>query len=248
MSKPLSVEALTSGYGDVPILTGLSMRIEAGSSMAVLGRNGVGKTTLLLSILGLITQHSGSITLGDLRLERMLPFRRARSGLALVPQEREIFPSLTVDENLAVAQRHGQWSATDIYELFPPLARRRRNLGDRLSGGEQQMLALGRALVTNPHVLLLDEPFEGLAPVIVDVIVEALQAVRKRSGLTSVLVEHRTDLALEITERAMILDHGAAVWEGASQALALRTDLLASLIGLDATGAETKQGTKHAAV
>lgn len=220
----------------MPILNGLSMRIEEGQSLAVLGRNGVGKTTLLLSMSGLTTQHHGSIRMGKLPLERVVPFRRARMGLALVPQEREIFQSLTVEENLSIAQRNGRWDLEAVYDLFPSLARRRANLGNRLSGGEQQMLALARALVGNPHVLLLDEPFEGLAPVIVDHIVDALDAVRRIAGITTVLVEHRTDIALQITDCAVVLDRGTIAWEGPSQALVRRQDVLSSLIALDAAG------------
>lgn len=208
------------------------MCVGAGTSVAVLGRNGVGKTTLLLSIMGLTTQHRGSIRVGSVQLEGMAPFRRARMGLALVPQEREIFPSLTVEENLSVAQCRGHWNRETVFELFPSLARRRTNLGSQLSGGEQQMLALGRALVGNPHVLLLDEPFEGLAPVIVDHIVDALESVRRKAGITMLLVEHRTDIALGITDNAVVLDRGKIVWEGSSQALARRQDVLHSLIGL----------------
>lgn len=232
MQWSLDVKDLRAGYGEAPVLDGLSMQVAAGSSLALLGRNGVGKTTLLLSILGLTTQLGGSIRLGEIPLEGIVPFRRARMGLALVPQEREIFPSLTVDENISIAQRGGRWNLEAVYELFPSLARRRRNFGDRLSGGEQQMLALARALVGNPHVMLLDEPFEGLAPVIVDHIVDALEVVRRDGSLTTVLVEHRTDIALEITESAIVLDHGTVAWAGTSRTLAKQQDLLASLIGL----------------
>ena len=197
----------------------------------MLGRNGVGKTTLLTTLLGLTTQHSGAMNYLGNDITRVPSHERAIAGLGLVPQEREIFPSLSVHENLRVAQRPGEWDLDRVYELFPRLAERRRNMGNQLSGGEQQMLAIGRALIGNPRVLLLDEPFEGLAPIIVDVLVDAFHKLHQGSRMGIVLVEQHAELALELTERALVLDRGQVRWEGDSQTLLNNPDQLAQLIG-----------------
>jgi branched-chain amino acid transport system ATP-binding protein len=229
----LEVHALRAGYGETVVIEDMSLSIALSSATALLGRNGVGKTTLLTTLMGLTTLHGGSLRFAGHDIAALPPQARARIGLALVPQERQIFRSLTVDENLRVAALPGSWNLPRAYELFPRLAERRANLGHQLSGGEQQMLAIGRALVANPKLMLLDEPFEGLAPVIVDDLVDALRRLRSGSdGMAIVLVEQHAELALELTDNALVLDRGRKVWEGASTALLAHPARLASLIGL----------------
>jgi branched-chain amino acid transport system ATP-binding protein len=229
----LSLDKLFAGYGETVILEDLTMEIRAGEALAVLGRNGVGKTTLLTTLLGLNTVHGGTMTYLGTDIGKWPAHKRAQRGLGLVPQEREIFPSLTVEENLTVAMAPGGWTLARLYELFPRLAQRRSNLGHQLSGGEQQMLAIGRALGGNPRILLLDEPFEGLAPVIVDGLVDAFKALRADGRLAIVLVEQHAELTLELTDRAMVLDRGKTVWQGASEQLLADPAKLSSLIGLE---------------
>ena len=232
MAELLKIDRLVSGYGETVVIEGVSLSLSEGEAVSVLGRNGVGKTTLLTTLLGLTTQHSGAMNYLGNDITRVPSHERAIAGLGLVPQEREIFPSLSVHENLRVAQRPGEWDLDRVYELFPRLAERRRNMGNQLSGGEQQMLAIGRALIGNPRVLLLDEPFEGLAPIIVDVLVDAFHKLHKGSRMGIVLVEQHAELALELTERALVLDRGQIRWEGDSQTLLNNPDQLAQLIGL----------------
>ena len=234
MAELLKIDNLFAGYGETVVIEGLSLALSEGEAISVLGRNGVGKSTLLNTVLGLTTQHSGSLQYLGKDIAKVPSHERAIAGLGLVPQEREIFPSLTVHENLRVAQQPGEWDLDRIYELFPRLAERRRNMGNQLSGGEQQMLAIGRALIGNPRVLLLDEPFEGLAPIIVDVLVDAFQKLHQGSRMGIVLVEQHAELALELTERAIVLDRGKARWEGESHVLLNDPDQLAQLIGLGA--------------
>ncbi|MGQ0543710.1 MAG: ABC transporter ATP-binding protein [Betaproteobacteria bacterium] len=234
MAEPLKLRALRAGYGPTVVLDGISLSLDAGESLAVLGRNGAGKTTLLETVMGLTTLHGGAIGYGDASVERWPTWRRARAGLALVPQEREIFPSLTVEENLAVARRGGQWARERVYDLFPRLAGRRRNLGNQLSGGEQQMLAVGRALMGSPSLLLLDEPFEGLAPVIVEALLLSLERLRRETALAMVLVEQRARLALGFAPRAVVLVRGKVAYDGASEALGRDAGRLAGLIGVSA--------------
>jgi branched-chain amino acid transport system ATP-binding protein len=233
MADWLALQDVSAGYGETVVLDGVSLVLGEGGTLAVLGRNGVGKTTLLATMLGHTTLHAGRIAFRGQAIERMRPFQRARLGIGYVPQEREIFPSLTVDENLTVAARAGErWTRERVYELFPSLAERRRNMGNQLSGGEQQMLAIGRALMGNPSLLLLDEPLEGLAPVIVDSLLAALLRLREDEGLAIVLVEQHARLALEFSTRAVVLDRGRLVHDDASQMLLDDPQRLAALIGV----------------
>ncbi|MFM9885727.1 MAG: ABC transporter ATP-binding protein [Burkholderiales bacterium] len=232
MSVGLSVEHLVAGYGETVVLDGISLDLPPGGTLAILGRNGVGKTTLLATLMGITTRHAGTIRLGDVAIEAMPVHKRARLGLGLVRQEREIFPSLTVEENLVVSALPGGWSIDAAFELFPPLKARRRNTGNRLSGGEQQMLAIGRALVGGPKVLLLDEPLEGLAPVVIESLLEALVKVRDEAGLSMILVEQKADLALSFAAEAAVIDRGKIVYRGSSRTLMDDAALQAQLLGV----------------
>jgi branched-chain amino acid transport system ATP-binding protein len=200
--------------------------------LTVLGRNGVGKTTLLATIMGHTRLRGGNIRFAGREIACLPPYRRARLGIGFVPQEREIFPSLTVEENLAVAARPGQWSLARVYNFFPALAERRRNHGNQLSGGEQQMLAIGRALMGNPSLLLMDEPLEGLAPVIVDALLAGLDRLKREDDLALLLVEQHARLALELARDAIVLDRGAIVFAGASRELLDAPDRLDALMGV----------------
>ena len=215
----LEIDRLTAGYGEAIVLEDLSLSLDEGEGLAVLGRNGVGKTTLMLAIMGHARRLSGSLRWQGRDFMSVPASDRVGIGLGWVPQERDIFASLTVEENLRVAGRPGRIDVAEVYRLFPRLGERRRNMGDRLSGGEQQMLAIGRTLMTNPRVLLLDEPFEGLAPVIVDEIEDMLQGLRKTYGFATVIVEQHAEDALRLSDRAIVLDRGRIVLEGSSQAL-----------------------------
>ena len=237
MADLLALENVTAGYRDTVVLENVSAAIGVEESWAVLGRNGVGKTTLLMTVMGLTSLRGGSIKLAGEEITGLTTHRRARAGIGYVPQEREIFPSLTVDENLRVATVPGEWNRERAYDLFPRLAERKRNYGNQLSGGEQQMLAVARALVSNPKVLLLDEPFEGLAPVIIDTLAEALMRLKRESHIATVLVEQQVDVTLELTERALVLDKGQIVWHGTSPDLAGDRERLASLVGLQEAAA-----------
>jgi branched-chain amino acid transport system ATP-binding protein len=238
MAELLRLAEVTAGYRDTVVLERISLAVGHEESWALLGRNGVGKTTLLLTVMGLTELRAGRIEFGGEDVTRADTHRRARHGLGLVPQEREIFRSLTVEENLRVARRDGEWTIARVYDLFPRLAERRRNYGNQLSGGEQQMLAVGRALAGNPRLLMLDEPFEGLAPVVVDALAAALLRLRRESRVAILLVEQQVDIALELTERALVLDRGRVVWRGDSAALAGDRERLATLVGLQEEPAE----------
>jgi branched-chain amino acid transport system ATP-binding protein len=232
VTSALKVEDLVAGYGATVVLDGLSFDLPTGGTLAVLGRNGVGKTTLLATLMGFTNRHRGVIRFGDRPIESVATHRRNRLGLGYVPQEREIFPSLSVEENLLVAQRGGGWPLAAVYDLFPALKERRRNSGNRLSGGEQQMLAVGRALVGAPRLLLLDEPTEGLAPIVVEALADALARIRDESVLSIILVEQRVDLALSFARDAIVLDRGRIVWRGASTALDADDDTKHRLLGV----------------
>jgi branched-chain amino acid transport system ATP-binding protein len=236
MAEPLlSLHEVRAGYGDSIVLEGVSLELTEGGSLAVLGRNGVGKTTLLLTIMGFTRLVSGTIRWRGRDIGRVAPHRRARLGIGWVAQEREIFPSLTVEENLTVAARPGRWDLTAAYRLFPRLAERRHNMGNHLSGGEQQMLAIARALTTNPALLLLDEPLEGLAPIIVDELADAIGRMVGEQGTAVVVVEQHADVALSLTREAIVIERGAVVQRGTSEALLTDQASLDRLIGLNLT-------------
>jgi branched-chain amino acid transport system ATP-binding protein len=233
MADLLVLRDVSAGYGATVVLDRVTFSVGMGSTMAVLGRNGVGKTTLLATIIGHTTLHGGVMEFTGRSIERLKPYRRARMGIGVVPQEREIFPSLTVEENLTVAARGEEgWTLERIYTLFPNLAARRRGMGNQLSGGEQQMLAIARALMGNPSLLLLDEPLEGLAPVIVDRLLEALQVLRSETQLTMILTEQQARLALEFSDDATILDRGRIVHAAPSAELLDDPERLSALIGV----------------
>jgi branched-chain amino acid transport system ATP-binding protein len=219
MSELLALEKVTAGYGDSVVLEEVSLAMEEGDSLALLGRNGVGKTTLLITLMGLTRLHSGGIRWRGGSLARVATHRRAQAGLGWVPQERYMFPSLTVEEHLTVVARPGPWNLKRIYDLFPRLQERRANMGNQLSGGEQQMLAIARALMTNPQLLLLDEPMEGLAPIIVQELVRVVRKLISDEGLSVIVVEQHARLALSMTKHAIVLDRGRIVHESSSASL-----------------------------
>jgi branched-chain amino acid transport system ATP-binding protein len=237
MSDGLELDGVKAGYGETIVLEGISLYLAPGGTLAVLGRNGVGKTTLLATIMGHTALHAGHIRFAGSDVSTVPAYRRARLGIGFVPQEHEIFPSLTLEENLMVAVRPGPWSLARVYDLFPALASRRRNRGNHLSGGEQQMLAIGRALMGNPVLLLMDEPLEGLAPVVVDTLLAGLARLKGEAGLALLLVEQHARLALEFADNAMVLDRGAIVFAGPSRDLLDAPDRLEALMGVAARGA-----------
>jgi branched-chain amino acid transport system ATP-binding protein len=232
MAEQLALGGVTAGYGPTVVLDDVTLSFAAGETVAILGRNGVGKTTLLETIMGFTTFHRGRIDWEGAPIETWPTWRRARSGVALVPQQREIFASLTVEENLRVAARGGQWTVERGFDLFPRLAERRRHRGNQLSGGEQQMLAVARALMGGPRALLLDEPLEGLAPIIVEALVRALDRLRRETAIMMLLVEQHAALALELAPRAIGLVRGKVVYDGPSAALRADRERLAALIGV----------------
>ena len=233
MVEPLlKLENVTAGYGAATVLHGISLELPEHGSLAVLGRNGVGKSTLLLTIMGFTQMRGGRVTWRGQDISKLPPHRRAANGIGWAAQEREIFPSLTVAENLTVAARPGLWTLESVFKLFPRLSERRRNMGNQLSGGEQQMLAIARALMLNPVLLLLDEPCEGLAPVIVDELTAAMKLMLADHSIAIVLVEQHTEIALELTAQAIVLERGAVVHRAASPALQNDTITLERLVGL----------------
>jgi branched-chain amino acid transport system ATP-binding protein len=232
MPDVLALDKVSAGYGETVVIEDVSFALAAGESVSLIGRNGVGKTTLLATVMGHTRLHAGAIALGGTDITRMPIHLRATAGLGYVPQEREIFPSLTLRENLEVAARPGRWTVDAVFELFPGIARRQRNMGNQLSGGEQQMLAIARALVGNPTVLLMDEPTEGLAPVIVEDLVRAMHRLRGDHGLAIVLVEQHTRIALDFSPRTIAMDDGRIVYDGESARLKSDAALLDSFIGV----------------
>jgi branched-chain amino acid transport system ATP-binding protein len=233
MAEPvLALEQVSAGYGETVMLENVSLALAERETLSIIGRNGVGKSTLLATIMGHTTLHGGRVKLHGGDISALATYRRVAAGLGYVPQEREIFPSLTLRENLEVAARPGAWTAKTVYELFPRLAERAGNMGNQLSGGEQQMLAIGRALIGNPSVLLMDEPSEGLAPVIVEELARAMKRLSRESALALILVEQNSRLALEIAPRAVVMDRGQIVYDGASEALRDDPAKLEQLIGV----------------
>jgi branched-chain amino acid transport system ATP-binding protein len=218
VAELLAVERLTAGYGEAQVIQDLTFSLQDGQSLALLGRNGVGKTTLIDSLIGVTTRFGGKIALAGEDITALPPHLRARRGVGWTPQERNIFRSLTVEENLTAVELPGEWSAKRVYGLFPRLQERRSNMGRQLSGGEQQMLAIGRALVLNPRLLLLDEPTEGLAPIIVDELLAALRELA-RAGLSMIIVEQKPKKILPFTDEAIVLDRGSIAYAAPSAAL-----------------------------
>ena len=240
VSEILKVNGLVAGYAESVILSDVSFSLSGGQTLALLGRNGVGKTTLINTLMGVTRLHSGEITLDGQHIEHWPSYKRvnslSRGGIGWVPQERDIFKSLTVHENLTAVYRQVQsphaWSPERAYEFFPRLLERQGNLGNQLSGGEQQMLALARALMVNPRLLLLDEPLEGLAPIIVQEILAAIRRITREEGMTAIIVEQHPQMILAISDQALVLDRGQVVLQETAPNLLRRPDLLDDLLGV----------------
>ncbi len=232
MPEILQLQGVSAGYGETHVLEDIALALAEGESLSVIGRNGVGKSTLLETIMGHTTLHAGEIHLRAGRIDTLPAHARAIAGLGYVPQEREIFPSLSVRENLDLCARPGPWTLERVFELFPNLQARLGNAGTQLSGGEQQMLAIARALLTNPSVLLMDEPTEGLAPVIVQALAQVLVRLRSEGKLSIVLVEQNSRVALDFSPRTVVIDRGRIVYDGESERLRKDPELLASLIAV----------------
>ena len=232
MAELLKVENLSAGYGEAVVLNGVSLSLDEGATLALLGRNGTGKTTLINTLAGATRQHGGAISLGGVALHKLAPHQRAAAGIGWVPQERNIFKSLTVHENLTAVARPGKWTPDAAYAMFPRLAERKTNLGTQLSGGEQQMLAVARALVLNPRLLLLDEPLEGLAPILVEELLRAIRRITREEGLSAIIVEQHPQAILAISDSAVVLDRGSVVHAGTAQQLREQPELLDRLLGV----------------
>ncbi len=230
MADALRLEGVRAGYGETVVLEDVAFALPERGALAVLGRNGVGKTTLLATVMGLTTFHAGAIEFRGAPVGSLPTHARNRLGIGYVPQAREIFPSLSVEENLTVAARPGRWDLARVYDLFPRLAERRTHRGNQISGGEQQMLAIGRALMGNPALLLMDEPLEGLAPIIVEMLLKAMERLIRDEALTVILVEQSAKLALEVTDSALVLSRGRIVHRGPSAELLADPDRLTALV------------------
>src|SRR3954464_14573 len=226
MADLLQVKDLSAGYGEAVVLNDVSFALGEGQTLALLGRNGTGKTTLINTLAGATRQHAGTITLGGAALHKLAPHLRAAAGIGWVPQERNIFKSLTVQENLSAVARPGKWNPQRVYEMFPRLAERKGNLGTQLSGGEQQMLAVGPALVVNPRLLLLDEPLEGLAPIIVEELLRAIRRITQDEGLAAIIVEQHPQAVLAISDDAAVLDQGRLVHTERADVLRTQPEVL----------------------
>lgn len=236
MTELLTVDQLSAGYGEAVVLSDVSFELPQGETLALLGRNGTGKTTLINTIAGATRQHAGSIWLGSgagrAALHSLPSHARAAAGIGWVPQERNIFKSLTVLENLTAVARPGAWTPQRVFDMFPRLAERQTNMGNQLSGGEQQMLAVGRALVLNPKLLLLDEPLEGLAPIIVEELLRAIRRITREEGMSAIIVEQHPQAILAISHQAVVLDQGMVIHSGNAADLLQQTDLLDRLLGV----------------
>jgi branched-chain amino acid transport system ATP-binding protein len=228
----LQVDQLCAGYGEAVVLDGVTFSLGEGQTLALLGRNGTGKTTLINTLAGATRLHGGTITLAGAPLHTLPSHLRAAAGIGWVPQERNIFKSLTVEENLTAVARPGPWNVRRVYDMFPRLEERRGNLGTQLSGGEQQMLAVGRALVVNPKLLLLDEPLEGLAPIIVSELLKAIERITREEGLAAIIVEQHPQAILRISHRAVVLDRGRVVHASGANELLQSPGLLDKLLGV----------------
>jgi branched-chain amino acid transport system ATP-binding protein len=228
----LGLDKVFAGYGETVVLEEIQLSLDVGETLSIIGRNGVGKSTLLATIMGHTSLHGGRVLLHGKDISQLATHRRVGAGLGYVPQEREIFPSLSLRENLEVAARPGAWTIDTVFELFPRLAERVDNRGNQLSGGEQQMLAIGRALIGNPSVLLMDEPSEGLAPVIVEELARAVKQLTQAGGLSMILVEQNTWLALDMAARVVVMDRGRVVYDGRSETLRNDPAKLEQLIGV----------------
>ena len=242
MASVLEFRHVSAGYGETVVVEDIDLSLGVGESISIIGRNGVGKTTLLATAMGHTTLHAGDIVFDGNSIARIPPYRRATAGLGFVPQEREIFPSLSVRENLEVGARAGSWTQERVFELFPNLRERLGNMGNQLSGGEQQMLSIARALLTNPSVLLMDEPTEGLAPVIVEALADVMQRLAGEGGLSIILVEQNSRIALAFSPRCVVMDKGRIVYDGASQALQADPGLLESYLGVSESAARRTEG------
>jgi len=229
----LELDNVRAGYGEAVVLDGVSLSVPRGGSLAVLGRNGVGKTTLLLTIMGFVNLMQGSVHFEGTDVSRLAPHKRARAGLGWVSQERDIFATLDVEENLTATSRPGRWDLDAIYKLFPRLKERRSNMGNQLSGGEQQMLAIARTLMTNPSILILDEPLEGLAPIIVEELTATIRTMAKDEGMALVLVEQHAEVALELTQEALVIERGVIAHRAASAELLKDEATLNRYVGLN---------------
>jgi branched-chain amino acid transport system ATP-binding protein len=245
MPELLTIEQLSAGYGEAVVLSNVSLTLAEGQALALLGRNGMGKTTLVNTIVGVTRYLGGTIMLDGADITRLRPDQRAHIGIGWVPQERNIFKSLTVQENLTAVARPGRWSVDKVYALFPRLEERRQNLGNQLSGGEQQMLAVGRALVLNPRVMLLDEPLEGLAPIIVEELLAALRRVIRDEGMSAILVEQNAKKILGVTDNAIIIERGCVVHSAASAVLAADRTALETHLGVTDTGPRRIRRTRQ---
>ena len=232
MAELLHIDNLSAGYGEAVILHDICLSLAQGETLALLGRNGTGKTTLINTMAGAARQHGGCILLGGVTFHTLAAHQRAAAGIGWVPQERDIFKSLTVLENLTAVARPGAWTPERVFALFPRLAERKSNMGNQLSGGEQQMLAVGRALVLNPQLLLLDEPLEGLAPIIVEELLRAIAAITRDEGMSAIIVEQHPQAILAISHQAVVLDQGRVIHSGSASDLQAQPALLDSLLGI----------------
>jgi len=232
MADLLQLDKVTAGYGEAVVLNQVSFTLAAGETLALLGRNGTGKTTLINTLTGTTRQHAGRILLDGVSLHSLASHARAAAGIGWVPQERNIFKSLTVLENLTAVASPGAWTAQRVFDMFPRLAERQTNMGNQLSGGEQQMLAVGRALVLNPKLLLLDEPLEGLAPIVVEELLRAIRRITREEGMSAIIVEQHPQAILAISHHAVVLDQGRVIHSGNAADLLQQTDLLDRLLGV----------------